>query len=212
LAAPDWGVLAPGRLLTVAFGNVAGAQVAQSHRRAAQRCSIGPQSAVLVPVPEAEALVGAWRAVHDPSARAGVPAHITLVVPWVPPQEIKPGHFAELEELLADQHAFDYSLEAVRWFGKRVLWLAPSPAAPFKRMTSVLAEHFDTPPWQGEFPEVVPHLTVGLAGPGEGNGMSEAAEDLASKLPINCRATEVDVMCGDGADWTVAHQVKLQAG
>jgi 2'-5' RNA ligase len=168
---------------------------------------MSPQSALLVPVPEAEALVGAWRAAHDPTARAGVPAHITLVVPWVPPEQIKQDHFEELEELLGGQAPFDYSLAAVRWFGRRVLWLAPSPAAPFKHLTTLLAEHFETPPWQGEFPEVVPHLTVGLAGEAGDSSLSEAAKDLASKLPLRCRAGKVDVMVGDGADWTVAYQV-----
>jgi 2'-5' RNA ligase len=171
---------------------------------------MSPQSALLVPVPEAEALVGSWRAAHDPTARAGVPAHITLVVPWVSPEQIKQEHFEELERLLAHQQPFAYSLEAVRWFGKRVLWLAPSPAAPFKRLTSLLADHFETPPWQGEFPEVVPHLTVGLAGEAGESSLSEAAEDLASKLPLHCRASQVDVMCGDGADWTVVYRVLLR--
>jgi 2'-5' RNA ligase len=167
------------------------------------------QSAVLVPVPEAEALVGEWRAVYDPKARTGVPAHITLVVPWVPPEQIKPEHLEELDELLATQEPFDYSLDRVCWFGKRVLWLAPAPAEPFKRLTSVLATRFDTPPWQGEFPEVVPHLTVGLADYDPGNALSEAAEDLAAKLPVKCRARDVEVMCGDGAQWEVVHRSVL---
>jgi len=108
---------------------------------------------------------------------------------------------------LAHQEPFAYSLEAVRWFGRRVLWLAPSPAGPFKHLTELLADHFETPPWQGAFPEVVPHLTVGLAGDAGDSSLAEAAEDLASKLPLPCRAGQVDVMVGDGADWTVVYQV-----
>jgi 2'-5' RNA ligase len=171
------------------------------------RCA---QSAILVPVPEAEELIGDWRAVHDPKARTGVPAHITLVVPWVPPEQLKPEHFEELEELLADQGPFDYSLDRVGWFGQRVLWLAPTPADPFKRLTAMLASHFDTPPWKGEFAEVVPHLTVGLAGHAVGNTLEEAAEDLPTKLPVRCRAREVDVMCGDGYRWDVRYRVTLR--
>jgi len=168
------------------------------------------KSALLVPVPEAEPLVGAWRAVHDPSARTGVPAHITLVVPWIPPEQIKQEHLEELEELVVGEAPFDYSLDRVCWFGERVLWLSPTPAAPFKRLTTVLADHFDTPPWQGEFPEVVPHLTVGLAGHALGSTLSDAANDLASKLPLSCRADEVDVMCGDGARWEMVRRVFLK--
>lgn len=172
------------------------------------------KSAVFVPVPEAEALVGAWRALHDPKARTGVPAHITLVVPWLPPEKIDDRSLEELDFLLAAQPAFDYSLEKVCWFGERVLWLAPAPAEPFKQLTSILANHFGTPPWGGEFTEVVPHLTVGLAAP-EGSpfairgGLAAAAADLSAKLPIACRALEVDVMSGDGQRWGVVHRTLL---
>jgi len=168
------------------------------------------QSAILIPVPEADELVGDWRAVHDPKAGAGVPAHITLVVPWLPPEQLKPEHFEELEDLLAGQRQFGYSLDRVCWFGERVLWLAPTPAEPFKRLTAVLATHFATPPWKGEFAEVVPHLTVGLAGHAVGQTLAQAAEDLPTKLPVGCWAREVDVMCGDGSHWEVVHRVTLR--
>jgi 2'-5' RNA ligase len=181
-------------------------------RRAAQRVGTNsscPQSALLIPVPEAEALVGAWRALHDPSARRGVPAHVTLVVPWVAPEQIKQEHLDELSELLTEQKPFEYSLEEVSWFGERVLWLGPSPADPFKRLTALLANHFDTPPWQGEFADVVPHLTVGLAGHAVGCTLSEAAADLKPRLPVKCRATEVCVMSGDGISWELVHRIAL---
>ena len=42
-----------------------------------------PASALIVRVPEAEALTGALRERLDASARVGVPAHIKLVYPFV---------------------------------------------------------------------------------------------------------------------------------
>ena len=95
---------------------------------------------------------------------------------------MKPEHLEELDELLADQPAFTYSLDRVCWFGKRVLWLAPHPAEPFKQLTARVAAHFDTPPWQGEFAEVVPHLTVGLASDALGARWRKQPETL----PPNC--------------------------
>jgi 2'-5' RNA ligase len=168
------------------------------------------QSALLVPVPEAEAVVGLWRMVHDPLAAAGVPAHVTLIVPWVPPEQIKREHLEELEALLAGERAFDYKLDRACWFGRRVLWLSPQPASPFVHLTELLAGHFDTPPWQGEFAEVVPHVTVGHAKPGEEGSLVEVERQLTSKLPVTCRAKEVDVVCGDGYRWSVRHRVTLQ--
>src|SRR5207245_2004188 len=39
-------------------------------------------------VPEADAAVGLWRTVHDPSAREGMPAHITVLYPFIPTADL----------------------------------------------------------------------------------------------------------------------------
>jgi hypothetical protein len=49
------------------------------------------QSAVLVPVPEAERAVSRHRARLDAAAALGVPAHVTVLFPFVPPSEIAAG-------------------------------------------------------------------------------------------------------------------------
>jgi 2'-5' RNA ligase len=165
------------------------------------------QSAVLIPVPQADAVVGRWRYQHDPVAAAGVPAHITLVVPWLPPYEITDTDLAELDEIVAKVDAFDFQLHHVDWFGRRVLWVAPEPAAPFLRLTSVLADRFGTPPWDDEFDEVVPHLTVAHAS--DGVELVPVAADVSARLPVACRAEEVWVMTGDGVRWSLRHRVKL---
>jgi 2'-5' RNA ligase len=167
----------------------------------------GHQSAVLVPVPEADAVVGRWRQQHDPVAAAGVPAHITLIVPWLPPDDITAADLTELDQALAGVKSFDFSLDHVDWFGRRVLWVAPEPTAPFLALTSQLAERFGTPPWNDEFDEVVPHLTVAHAS--DGVELVPVAADVTGRLPVACRAEEIWVMIGDGARWERRHRVKL---
>jgi 2'-5' RNA ligase len=162
---------------------------------------------VLIPVPAAEAVAGPFRREHDPVAIAGVPAHVTLIVPWLPPDEITPADLAELDETLADAEAFDFSLTRVEWFGRRVMWLAPEPAKPFLVLTARLADRFGTPPWDDEFDEVVPHLTIGHAS--DGAELASEASRLAAHLPIRCRADEVWVMVGDGTRWSLRHRVPL---
>jgi 2'-5' RNA ligase len=156
-------------------------------------------SAILVPVPDAEAEVGPWRSRHDPIAPAGVPAHITLIVPWLEPEAIDDDELGRLEAVAAKTAPFDFALRSVHWFGWRVLWLAPDPVQPFLDMTSALAEEFRTPPWGGEFDKVVPHLTVARST--DGSELAEAAAALDRALPITCRATEIRVMLGDGDRW-----------
>jgi 2'-5' RNA ligase len=165
------------------------------------------RSAILIPVPEAEVLVEPFRLDLDPVAAAGVPAHITLIVPWLPLSEIDDDSLAELDEQLASTASFAFVLSSVGWFGRHVLWLAPEPADPFVRLTWQLAEHFSTPPWDDEFDEVVPHLTVGHAS--DGVELAPVGAALATQLPLECVAKEIWVMVGDGTRWHVRHQVPL---
>src|SRR5215216_5253276 len=46
-----------------------------------------PRSALIVAVPEAEPLVGGWRLRYD-DASLGVPAHVTLLFPFMPAEEL----------------------------------------------------------------------------------------------------------------------------
>ena len=46
------------------------------------------ESALVVLIPEAEALAGPFRDKYEPSAAAGVPAHITLLYPFKAPDDI----------------------------------------------------------------------------------------------------------------------------
>ena len=167
----------------------------------------GRQSAIVVPVPVAEPLVGPDRLEHDPVAVAGVPAHITLIVPWLPPDDIVAGDLAELHDTLRGIEPFDFSLGRVCWFSRRVLWLAPDPVEPFVKLTGMLADRFGTPPYNDEFDEVVPHLTVGHAS--DGVELGPVAERLSRGLPVACRAREVWVMVGDGRTWSVRDSYPL---
>src|SRR5207245_10786465 len=42
------------------------------------------QSALIIAVPEAEPLFSAVREQHDPAAKMGVPAHVTVLLPFMP--------------------------------------------------------------------------------------------------------------------------------
>ena len=65
------------------------------------------QSAVLVPVPAAERVVSRHRARLDAAAAAGVPAHVTVLFPFVPPSEISGATLESLAAAVAPVGAFD---------------------------------------------------------------------------------------------------------
>jgi len=162
-----------------------------------------------VPVPAAEPVVAAWRRGYDPVA-PDVPAHITLVMPWLPVEAIGPDVLATLAGEVAATPGWDFALTRVAWFGERVLWLSPEPAEPFRRLTVRLAHLFGTPPWGGKFAEVVPHLTVARLPDAEVRSRLGHVEDsLRRALPLPARAEEVWVMSGDGLTWQVDARVPL---
>jgi 2'-5' RNA ligase len=72
------------------------------------------ESALVVLVPEAEALVKPFRDQYDPSAAAGMPAHITVLYPFKPPQDLTAAVVTALQELFTRFSSFTFSLAHVR--------------------------------------------------------------------------------------------------
>src|SRR6185437_3969176 len=97
----------------------------------------GPESALLVAVPAAEPAVGEHRARLDPSARGGVPAHLTVLYPFLAPPLIDDAVLESIAALFADFPAFAFALDRVGWFGDDVVWLGPRDARPFRALTAL---------------------------------------------------------------------------
>ena len=151
-----------------------------------------------MPVPEAEPAVARLRLEHDPMARLGVPAHITVHFPFAPPKRVDE---AAVGALVAAHAAFAYELASVEYFDDDVTYLAPTPAAPFSELIEASAARWpEYPRYDAAFAEVVPHLTVGLA-----------RLDLELALPIACVAREVLLLEeGDDGRWSVRRCFRLQ--
>jgi hypothetical protein len=165
--------------------------------------SPGPQSGLIIEVPEAEQAVRGHRERLDAAASLGVPAHITVLFPFVPPGSIGTDVLTRLGHLFAQVGRFRFQLSHTDWFGDDVLWLAPRDPGPFRALTQRVFEAFPSfPPYEGQFDDVVPHLTVG-----EGHALSDlrAAEtSVRAFLPIEASATAVTLMTQQsaGGHWT----------
>ena len=168
-------------------------------------------SALIVPVPEAEPLVGKWRARYDLAAQKGVPAHITVLFPFVAPPEISRSVVDELASLFAGFDLFAFRLARVgRW--PKVVYLAPEPAGPFLSLTQAVYERWpERPPYGGEFDEIVPHLSVAICDPGMCEDMGvlgEVERAIVPGVPIEARAHAVWLMTGNGR-WSVRARFPL---
>ena len=83
------------------------------------------QTALIGVVPQVEALVGRFRAQHDPASAEGVPAHVTAVYPFLPPRLITQPVVESLRQVFASLPGFMTTFSEVRKFpGVRT---APSP-------------------------------------------------------------------------------------
>ena len=111
-------------------------------------------------MPEAEPWVGHLRDRYDPTSPLGIPAHVSVLFPFMPKLEITQRTFDRVAGVLRSFQPFSFTLRRVARFPATV-YLAPEPAQPFVSMTSALVREFpEYPPYGGRFAEVVPHLTV----------------------------------------------------
>jgi 2'-5' RNA ligase len=118
------------------------------------------QSALFVVVPEAEPLVQALRSRFDPSAQVGVPAHITVLFPFMPRELLTDAVLRRLRTALGAFTSFTFALERIGRF-PRTTYLMPEPPVAFVAITAALAREFPGyPPYGGQFSQVIPHLTV----------------------------------------------------
>lgn len=171
-------------------------------------------TAIDIEVPEAEALVAPFRALHEPSAAEGMPAHITLLYPFLDLDRIDGAVLAALGECFARFQPFRYRLAAVRRFGSEVLYLAPDPDEPFRRLTRAIWNRFpETPPFGGRHPDIVPHLTVAnLAAAAKLDAVAMEFEAAArGRLPIAAVATEVALMENRDGRWHRHRSFRLGA-
>ncbi len=156
------------------------------------------ESAIILAVPEAEPLVGALRAEGDASAAAGVPAHVTLLYPFVDDPDV--GIVEELRFFFTHLDGFDLDFNAVGEFPE-VVYLAPDQTRMLEELVAALVLRWpDHPPYGGVFDTVVPHLTV--VDTPDPALRARAHKHVLDGLPLRARITEASLWVhADGEPW-----------
>lgn len=158
------------------------------------------ETGVIVPVAAAERAVGRFRRALDHSAVWGVPAHVTVLYPFVPPNQIDAGTIERIGAALADVRAFSCTFSQVKWFGEEVVWLGPEPDGHFRELTRSVWRRFpDYPPYRGEHPDSTPHLTIGSVALANLESMRRAAVEIQAELPITTRIDHARLVAGSAA-------------
>lgn len=154
------------------------------------------ETAVIVPVDAVELTVAEHRDQLDVAASWGVPAHVSVLYPFVHPDAIDDDVISRLAAALRCV-PFDCTFGRCDWFGQDVLWLAPEPDRPFRELTSAVWRAFpDHPPYGGVFEDVVPHLTVGERRRGSVSALRAAEASVSRQLPIRVHIDRAVLIAG----------------
>ena len=167
------------------------------------------RTALLITVPEADPLVTGVREKYDPGARNGVPAHVTVLYPFLPAERIDGGVLVALRELFTGHQPFELDFTAFGRFPD-LLWLAPEPQAPLRALTAAVTQRWpDVPPYGGAFGDAAPHLSVAS---GRTQETYEAVErEFTAGLPLRTRVAGVHLAVSDGERWRLRETFPLGA-
>ncbi len=164
-------------------------------------------SALIVAVPQAEPVLARWRSEHGAAAGHGVPAHVTVLYPFLRASRIGPADHEALRLAAASVPAFDVTLGRVGRF-PGVVYLAPDVTEPFAALLAAVQRTWpDLEPYGGQFETFVPHLTVHEGAGPEPPGL---ASELEESLPLRTRAEALTLIVEQpGGGWATAGRYPL---
>lgn len=144
------------------------------------------------------------RGVRD--APYGLPAHATLLYPFVPPDALGDDVRARVARMVAAHEVFRFELVGpARW--PDTLYAALRAEPPFRALQGELAAAFPAfPIYDGAF-EFVPHVTIAEGSAADAPGFSDAR--AWTSLPAERTARFVDLIVQEGDRWTVRWRFPL---
>jgi hypothetical protein len=106
-------------------------------------------SALVIPVPQADPVVGRWRRLYDWSAARGLDSHITVLFPIDGSIDLEE-RYRGLQSVFSEHASFKFILREPRRY-KDYVYFSPDPIEPFLRLTETA---------KAVLPEIVPYTDV----------------------------------------------------
>lgn len=139
------------------------------------------------------------RRLHVSVAALGVPAHLTLLYPFIAPGDLTDRDRRRIASTLKQHAAFDFRLGRLRAW-PTALYLDVQPIAPFARLVEALvAAYPEWVPYGGSFP-YLPHVTVADLRPAAGPRIADPLRFTDSRRPLDRRAQRAILIVQDEAD------------
>jgi 2'-5' RNA ligase len=151
---------------------------------------------IVIPASDVPVALAEFRQRHI-HACAVIPLHTTLVAPFLSLHDLERDGLAQLRQLAASIPPFQYNGGSICTFPtSNVLWLAPTPVAPFEHLTQAIYERFPHLPRGVDYPTY--HMTVGLTPtPDEIREVTrEFQTTFGTGLPMSFVARELAVYVG----------------
>lgn len=167
------------------------------------------QLLIMVPATELEPHVARLRAQHDPSAKRGLGAHVTLLHSNLVAPALEPVWLERLAAGASSSPTFDYQVTRVGRF-PGTLFLAAEPVAPFLRLQKVLATALQ-PDERGPQVPLVPHISVVRKSSSDDRGIEAELEAiLAHHAPIRCVCTRIALLENSSGRWRPVREFALR--
>lgn len=146
------------------------------------------ESALVLLVPQAEPVVAELRRDYDPVAVRGMPAHVTLLYPFLPPPLPREA-VTTLSALFARVRRLNLVFAKTGRFAE-TLYLEPEEAESLRGIISRIVECWPQyPPYGGRFGRVIPHLTVADR-QSDQRVLEEVQAALERRLPIRAHVRD----------------------
>jgi hypothetical protein len=149
---------------------------------------------LLLRTPEAESIVDPWRAEHDPAARFGIPAHVTVYTPFLPPEDWRDPGLSLLERFLP----IEVTLARLENRPGALVILA-EPDDELRAITEAVRLSWPAlPAHKGNRPDLAYHMTVVRTA--NDSVRSNARDAIAPHLPLRVTGTEMWASAGSPED------------
>lgn len=186
------------------------------------------RTALLLPVPAADPLLMKIADRYPMTVRPGLPAHLTVLYPFVPAENLDAATIRACAEIAERTAPIDVRFTRCRVRGE-MAYLGPEPVAPVDALLrAVRARWPDLTPYDGRFPDAPAHVTLaldgrlsdhaereGAHGPASGERVSERVRAIVRLvdplLPIGTTLDELMLVASGEDSWAVRGRWPLAA-
>ncbi len=169
------------------------------------------ETSIDILVTELENLISPWRQATVSAASKSVPPHISLLYPWRS-APVDKADINALREVVRDHRSLQLKFTGIDNFPNGTIYLGIEKTPELTLLIRKIFKAFpDTPPYGGEFPDPMPHLTIAKSSDAELEElMQEISAVLSPKLPIEIALHEIVVMEEDETgNWKIHTRIPL---